>query len=218
MIMRSEKVLEMLNQGRIEELKGLLRDEIYQDVLKKKPGAKKRYMAMKRYFGYVRIARTCCEKPAMIIFEDKTVTSFCNSYSLVLTSEPCGGIELFTDADGRYPDVGRLVKREGGARKVDIEAALAEAKSLGYKLTKKEVNGGKYMLHYNGAYFRMGLIDATYSIIADGGGVMAYHNGSNASPIVIENDIGLCLVLPVKCTEDFIEENNITVIELMRGE
>ena len=86
--MNSTKALEMLNNGRIDELKELLRDEIYQDALKKKPGAKQRYAAMKKYFGYVRTGRTCCEKPAMIVFDGKTVTSFCNAYSLVLTSEP----------------------------------------------------------------------------------------------------------------------------------
>lgn len=212
--MKSSKVLEMLNQNRIEELKDELRDEIYQDVLKKKPGAKQRYTAMKRYFGYVRTARTCCEKPALIQFEGGNYTSFTNGYSLALTKEPCGGIALFTDADGTYPDVGRLVKREGTGVMVDICAAIAEAKALGYKLTKKEVNGNGFMLHYNGDYFRLGLVDATYSIINDGKNIVAYHSGKNVSPIVLENDIGVCLVLPVKCDDEFIKENGCTVIEL----
>lgn len=211
--MQSTKVLEMINNGRIEELKELLHDEIYQDVLKKKPGAKQRYAAMKKYFGYVRTARKCCMKPAMIEFEGKTVTSFTNSYSLVLTSEPCGGIELFTEDDGTYPNVTRLIKRDTVPRKVCFDKIFAEAKSKGYKLTKKEVNGGQFMLRYKGAYLRLGLVDASYSIINDGGEAMVYHNGNPHSPILIENDIGLCLVLPVKCNKEFIEENNIIVIE-----
>ena len=35
--MRSDKALEMINKGQIEELKEALRDEIYNDVLKVKP-------------------------------------------------------------------------------------------------------------------------------------------------------------------------------------
>ena len=50
--MRNTLVLEMLNAGRIDELKKILEDEIYEDSLKVKPGAKKRYAAMKKYFKY----------------------------------------------------------------------------------------------------------------------------------------------------------------------
>jgi len=35
--MRNTDILEMINQGRIEELKGKLRDEIYTDTLKVRP-------------------------------------------------------------------------------------------------------------------------------------------------------------------------------------
>lgn len=212
--MRSIKVLEMINQGRIEELKDILRDEVYQETLKSKHGAKQRYAAMKKYFTYIKTAREVCKKPCLIDFEDKTVTSFCNAYSLALTKESCGAIELFTEADGNYPDVGKLIKREGSPEKVNFDKLFAEAKSLGYKLTKTEVNGGRFMMHYNGAYFRLGLIDATYSIVDDGSTPVVYHSGNNVSPIVIENDIGTCLILPVKCDAEFINENNITVINL----
>ena len=211
--MQSYKVLEMINQGRIDELKDILRDEIYQDALKTKSGGNRRYSAMKKYFGYVKTARTVCSKPCMIEFEGCTVTSFCNSYSLALTSEPCGAIELFTEQDGNYPNVGRLVVREGEPQQIDIHKVIAEAKFKGYRLTKSEVNGNGFMMHYNGAYFRLGLIDATYSIIDNGEIAIAYHNGKNVSPIVLENEIGVCLILPVKCDEDFIKNNGITVIE-----
>ena len=52
--MKNTKVLELLNNGKIEELKRMLQDEIYQDSLKNNGNAKKRYMAMKRYFKYSR--------------------------------------------------------------------------------------------------------------------------------------------------------------------
>ena len=141
--------------------------------------------------------------------------SFCNSYSVALTKESCGQIEMFTDSDGNYPDVGRLIKREGSHEKIDFGRALAEAKNLGYKLTKLEVNGGeKFMLRYKGTCYRLGLVDATYSIIDDGKEIYAYHSGDIFSPITIENDIGVCMILPVKCDGESITKNNITVIEL----
>ena len=60
--MRSIKTLEMLKKGQIEELKSALQDDIYQDSLKKKPNAKKRYAAMKKYFTYTDNARECLTK------------------------------------------------------------------------------------------------------------------------------------------------------------
>lgn len=213
--MKAIKVLEMLENGQIEALKDALRHEVYSEVLKGKTDAKKRYSAMKKYFSYINMGgRIACQKPAMVIFEGKTVTSFCNSYSLVFTSEPCGAIELFTDADGNYPAVDKIFRRDGEPRRVYLDKALAEAKSKGYKLTKSEVNGGQFMMHYNGAYFRLGLVDATYQIINEGKEVTAYHNGNPVSPLTIENDIGVAMILPVRCDEEFIKDNGITVIEV----
>lgn len=213
--MQSIKVLEMLEQGLIEELEDMLREEIYQDALKKKTGAKPRYSAMKKYFGYVKSSRPICMKPAMVEFDGETMYSFCNSYSLALTKESCGFIELFTEEDGSYPNVSRLLKRDGNAAKIDLRQSFAEAKSKGYKLTKAEVNGGRFMLRYNGTYYRMGLIDATYSIIDDGGEVTVYHSGDKFSSITIENCVGVCMVLPVKCDEESVHNDGITVIDLI---
>lgn len=213
--MQSVKVLEMINQDRIEELKAMLQDEIYQESLKKKPGAKSRYSAMKKYFGYVKTSRTICQKPASIEFEGDTVTSFCNSYSLALTKESIGELELFTDADGTYPDVGRMIKREGTPVEVDLNNVFAEAKSQGYKLTKSEVNGETFVIRYKGTFYRLGLIDITYSIINDGKKTTVYHSGDKFSPLTIENDIGVCLVLPVKRDDEFCEVNGILIIDLI---
>ena len=46
--MQNTKVLEMINNGQIEELKALLQDEIFTDSLKGNGNAKKRYSAMKK--------------------------------------------------------------------------------------------------------------------------------------------------------------------------
>lgn len=213
--MQSSKVLEMIEDGRIDELKDMLRDEIYQDELKKKPGSKQRYAAMKKYFGYVKTSRAICMKPYEIEFEGRKMTSFCNSYSLALTKESCGSIALFTEEDGTYPDVGRMIKREGTSESVDLCKIIADAKSKGYKLTKSEVNGETFLIRYKDTYYRLGLVDATYSIINDGGDATIYHSGDKFSPLTIENKFGVCLVLPVKRDDDFINANDINVIDLV---
>lgn len=101
--MQASRVLEMIQKGRIEELIAKLKDEIYANTLKRKPNAKKRYSAMKKYFTYADSIREVCQKPYPIEFEGVKYTSFTNSYTLVLTTEGTGEIELFDDANGRYP-------------------------------------------------------------------------------------------------------------------
>ena len=77
--MRNEKVLEMLNEGKVDDLKVALQDEIYKEALKSKPGAKKRYAAMKKYFKLTDSVREVCRKPCKIIFNGKDYNSFTNS-------------------------------------------------------------------------------------------------------------------------------------------
>ena len=101
--MRTVRILELLNEGKIDELKAELKDEIYRESLKNKPNAKKRYAAMKKYFSYHKTSRECLQKPCKVIFEDKEYTSFTNSWSLVLTTEDTGELELFDKNKGNYP-------------------------------------------------------------------------------------------------------------------
>lgn len=201
--MQSARALELLNKGCIEELKALLQDEIYQESLKKKPNAKKRYAAMKKYFSYTDSTREICQRPCPIEFEDARYTAFTNTYTLALTTESTGEIELFDQTSGTYPDVGRLMKKEGEERKVDLNKAIAEAKSLGYKLKKHEIFSNHCLLRYDGSYFRMALVDITFSIINDGEEATVYHVPNSVKPMYIETSVGLALVLPINKTERY---------------
>lgn len=206
--MQKTKILEMLNENRIDELKLKLRDEIYADVLKSKPNAHKRYLAMKKYFKHIVSEREFLKKPCIITYRDETYTSFCNSYSLALTKEPCGAIELYTDVD-RYPDVSRLIRYEGDGFKIDFKKVIAKAKVEGYVFTKNETYSHKfkYMLRCKNSYFRLGLVDVTYSIIDDGEPALVYIGDTDRSPITIETNIGVCTVMPIKLKggeEDYI--------------
>lgn len=209
--MRNVKVLELLKNNRIEELKKLLEDEIYEESLQVKTGAKKRYTAMKKYFKYHTSVREVLQKPCPIEFEGNPYTCFTNSWSLALTSEPTGEIELFDESMGKYPDVTRLIRFDGIKKKIDFHKVFAEAKSKGYKLTKNEVDSRfKYLMLYDDTYYKIGLLDATFSIIDNGEVAMTYHPYGERMPLTIHNDIGLCIIMPVKF-EDEPDEDKIVI-------
>ena len=216
--MRNVKVLEMINQGRIEELKQELRDEIYEEALKgnRTVGAKKRYMAMKKYFTYIKTGREILQQPCIVDFEGKPYTSFCNAHSLALTTEPCGTMRLCTEPD-RYPDVARLVNFRGIERLVDFGRVFAEAKAKGYRLKKSELSGDgyRYLLYFDGAYFKLGLLDATFAIIDDGEPASVFHVSNERTPMTINTSVGVAVVMPLFIDEDnYIEEHDIVVIDV----
>lgn len=194
--MKSSKVLEMLNMNRIDELKKALQDEIFTESLKGKSDVKKRYSAMKKYLSYTDSAREILKKPCEVEIEGNKYTSFCNGYSLALTRETTGEIELCTEPD-RYPPVGNLLSYKGQESKIGICRVLAEAKSNGYKLTKNSIHNNDYLMHYDGGYFRIGLLDMTYAIINDGKESIVYHVNGARKPLTITTDIGVCVIMPV---------------------
>lgn len=209
--MRSDKILEMLNNGKIEDLKAALQDEIYTESLKKKPDAKKRYSAMKKYFMYCDSGREILQKPCEVEIEGQKLTAFTNSYSLALTREKCGEMAMCDDPD-RYPQVGRIVSYSGNEGKIDFAKVIAEAKSKGYKLKKSEIGFDyKYLMLYEGSYFKIGLIEATYGIIDDGKEAIVYHVEGNGKPMTITTDIGVCVVMPVRYEGDPTEEGKVVI-------
>lgn len=172
----------------------------------------KRYAAMKKYFYYVNQTRECLRKPCRVIFEDKEYVSFTNSWSLVLTTEDCGEIELFDETNGKYPDVVRLLRFDGIKKKIDFNKVIAEAKSKGYRLVKSEVNHNfKYLLHYDDTYYKIGLIDMSYKIIDDGKEALTYHPYGERMPLTIQTDFGFCMIMPVKFNFDGPDEDKIII-------
>ena len=212
--MQNTKILEMINNEQIEELKTLIQEEIFMDGLKNKPGAKQRYAVMKKYFSYVKNVNLACTKPCVINFKGEKHTSFVNGYSIALTRETSGEMELFEDSD-KYFDVEKMIVFDGEEKEIDFNQIIAEAKSKGYKLKKSEVKAGedfKYVLHYDNAYFKIGLLDATYSIINDGEKATVWHqNGNKHSPMTIKNSLGICMILPFIYNK---EKRGVTVIEV----
>lgn len=198
--MRALKALEMIRAGRIDELVALLKDEVYANSLKRGTGAKQRYSAMKKYFTYADSIREVCQKPAKVEYGDKEYTSFTDAYSLVLTTEPTGEIEL-VDENLTYPNVGRLINFDGEERKFDVGKVIARAKSEGYKLLKREYFANHCLFHYGGTYFRIAILENAYKIIANGGESSVFHAGGT-KPMTIKNDIGICVIMPINRTKE----------------
>ena len=194
--MKSSKVLDMLNQNRIEELKAELQEEIFTESMKGKHNAKKRYAAMKRYLKTISESRPILTKPCEVEFEGEKYNSFTNSYSLVLTKENCGEIPMCDEPD-RYPDVSRLIVTSGEEGKIDFNRVLAEAKSKGYKYTKNAIHSNEYLMRYKGAYFRMALVEITYGILDEGEEINVWFGGTYR-PLTIKNDLGIGIILPIR--------------------
>lgn len=202
----------MINKGQIEKLKEELQEEIYLESLKKKPDEKKRYMAMKKYFTYVTSVREALQKPCIIDFQGEEYTAFTNGYSLALTKESCGEMKLF-DKSLNYPDVTRLIDLTGTEGRINFKKVFAEAKSKGYKLKKSEVLNTHFLMHHEGAYYRIGLLESTFGIIDDGEeAAVFYVPNEYRSRLTIKNNLGVCVIMPVDISKA--PEQDLVIIEV----
>lgn len=214
--MQNTKVLEMINNGQIEELKALLRDEIFTDSLKGNGNAKKRYSAMKRYFKFPDSTNEALNMPCKDIkVFGNTYNSFVNGYTIVLTTESIGEMESYDNTNESYFKVASMLSLSD-AKSVDIfdvNAILAEAKTKGYKYKKSEVGQHQdfqYCFKYKEGYFKVGLLDQAFSIIDDGKESEVYYNGAKGL-LLIKTSIGIAGILPFNNAMENIEKK--TVIE-----
>ena len=208
--MNSEIVLEMINNGEIEGLKSLLRDEIYRDSLRGNGNAKSRYMAMKRYFKFARKDdREVCKLPCKnIMANGREYNSFFDGYSFAFTTESIGEINSYDNSKADYLNVEGLISSyifapSRDKERIDFNKIIADAKSKGYKYKKDEVarTEGKgfifnYALKYKDAYFKLGQIDQAYSIVNDGEPSTVYCQDEK-SILYIETSLGIAGILPV---------------------
>lgn len=206
--MNNIKILEMINNGQIEELKGKIQDEIFEAELKKSGGtdAKKRYAAMKRYFKYCDIQDDRFRYPYKNLLvgihgEKKEMNCFLDGYSFVLTPESIGNMEDFDSVsdDKKYIDVQRMINIPSEYEEVNLNKILSKAKSKGYKYKKLEFDRSKfiYAWNYKDAYFKVGILDQAYSVINDGQKAKVYYTGEK-SPLYIETTVGLACILPMR--------------------
>lgn len=216
--MRSEKILEMLNKGEIEELKKALENEIYEKSLEKGSGVKERLQAMKKYFKIAsdnnfdkRLNMPCKTK-----VNGKEMTCFIDGHSVACTFEEATGIQLYKEwEDGtNYFDVDKLLDVKGYkvVTGIDLQSVLAEAKSRGYKYTKANKNNLNYIFHFidSDGYFNLFLLDKAYSIIAGGENEEIYYYNKK-SMLIIKNSIGMVAILPFNHASNAKKENAVYI-------
>ena len=215
--MQNTKVLEMINNGQIEELKALLQDEIFADSLKGNGNAKKRYNAMKRYFKYSDNTNKALNLPCKDIeVSGNTYNSFVDGYTLVLTTESIGEMESYDNTSGSYLKIASMLNLSD-AKSVDtfdVNTILAEAKAKGYKYKKSEIGQHQdfqYCFKYKEGYFKVGSLDKAFSIIDDGKEAEVYYNGAKGL-LFIKTSIGIAGILPFNPMVN-VEEKK-TVIEV----
>lgn len=172
---------------------------------------KKRQTAMKKYFTASNITLDILRKPCPVEIDGVKYISFCNTASAALTTEVNNDLVMCEEPE-RYPNVARFVKYEGEPRKLDLNKAIAEAKEKGYKLTKSAMLRNDYLMYYDGLYFRIPLVEATYNIINDGAEVISYRGETNLCPLVIKNDIGIGVIMPLRVASDVLD--NAVIIEV----
>ena len=216
--MQNTKILEMVNNGQIEELKALIQDEIFMDGLKNKPGAKQRYAAMKRYFRYQNNnSNIACKMPCKEIeVHRETYNSFVDGYSLVLTTESIGEMESFDNSQNSYLKVEQMINFSvaNSVEKINFNAILAEAKAKGYKYKKSEIGNDQsfqYVFKYKEGYFKIGILDQAFSIINDGKEAEIYYVNEKAL-LFIKTSIGIAGILPVRPIDDI--EKCKTIIKI----
>lgn len=136
--MQNTKILEMINNGQVEELKALIQEEIFTEGLKNKPGEKQRYAAMKKYFSYIEgNGNKASTMPCVIDFNGEKYTSFINGYSIALTAETSREMKLFEEPE-KYLNVEKMIAFDGEEKEIDFNKIIVEAKSKGYKLKNRK--------------------------------------------------------------------------------
>lgn len=203
--MKNEKILEMLNNGEIEELKKVISEEIYNSSLDKNGNAKSRYKAMKDFYKFPSDKTdTRFLKPCKKSIRGQLYNCFLSSDVLVCTKESTGNIELYNEKEEarEWFNVEKLINASDFEiiEDIDFNDILSEAKSKGFKPVKQEIQYGncaKYYLRFRDAYYKIGILNKGYSII-DGGKHQEVFYNDKVSPLYIYNSLGIVMLLPVR--------------------
>lgn len=203
--MKNEKILEMLNNGEIEELKKVISDEIYNSSLDKNGNAKSRYKAMKDFYKFPsNKTDTRFLKPCKKSIRGQLYNCFLSSDILVCTKESTGNIEMYDEKEEarEWFNVEKLINAKDFeiVEGINFNDIISEAKSKGFKPVKQEIQYGncaKYYLRFRDAYYKIGLLNKGYSII-DGGKHQEVFYNDKVSPLYIYNSLGIVMLLPVR--------------------
>jgi hypothetical protein len=97
-------------------------------------------------------------------------------------------------------------------KEIDILQVLVKARVAGYRLLKSEVGPhAKYVFEYDESFYKISLIDLSYNIIATAGPAKIAKKPGRNQPMTIITEIGLCMIMPVRCDKGETSEDVIVI-------
>lgn len=223
--MKASVVLDYINRNEIEILKGMAKEEIFQESLKGNGDARKRYTAMKKYFTYCGNANMIATQypKTGIEYMGEIYNSFVDGCSVVFTKESVGEIKTFDQYNEEHNKVANYLNvipffdtschvRLG---EIDFNTAIAEAKTKGYKLTKKEALSNNFFFKIKDGFFRIALADYTFGVINNGDPMETFYLDWK-SQLIVKNELGIAIILPTN-VPDAVRNGDytgVTVIEV----
>jgi hypothetical protein len=171
---------------------------------------------MKRYFRFADDRNDFTCRPKQV----DELACFCDGFTAVRTKESLADLPQYDDSDRPYVDLDKIMNVESAndyTEEINFNEVFAEAKANGYKFKKNEVIQGDNfttVFFYNGAYFKVGLLDQAFSIVNDGENARVYSTGKATTPIKIITSIGECVLLPVRPKETDKDFASKTVIKV----
>lgn len=216
--MKNTKVLEMLNAGKIEELKAALAEEVRIDHIKgvltrtELQATKARWAGMKRVVKYGDLRREGYGSPCQI---DNTMIFF-TPYAFSWIPEAGvntlpEGLSLF-DAEPKYLDMLKRVFNNFAPhvqapqfwREIDFDAIFTDAKIEGYKFTPSQIypytqdaRKPMYFVHMGNKYFNLHLIDLVYKAIqGTGSATVSISDFERSAGLYIATGYGYSYIAP----------------------
>lgn len=199
--MNNTKILEMLENGQIEDLKMAIKQEVYTDSLKGKSGAKERYKAMQRFVKY---NADNVREEIRLPKEIDGKFYFTNGNCLIETLENVGG-----DVENK--------NKYSYCSEFNVQEILAKAKSEGYKFTKKALNDlntadKPFICKIHNSYYNLALLEYAYNIIADGEAARVIYSDNWRYGILLETSVGRAYILPIRYEKTY--KDNEVIIEV----
>ena len=193
--MKNEKILQLLEENKIETLKELLKKELLEKELKKSNRGN-RNKAVKRFFKFEHnnlIFNNFTEKNGYYYMADGCCAVKTTEQPIMLENKIDYDEFRGKDMEPLY-DTSITKKYEN----IDIKKVLIDAKINGYRYAKKETTANaSYYFKFKDTYFKIGLLDKAFSVIDNNKPVTLYYRGKR-SALMIANEIGQVLIMPMR--------------------
>lgn len=193
----SLKLLMLLNDNKVSEVKDILQKEVYESVLYSADGASKRYAAMKRFYKFISKQET--HSSGITEFEYRQYTILVSGPAFVMTTESSGELDIHEGDEELFSKLKALLKVDGKSRIIDFTDVFAELTLKGYQTTTTfdTAAGGNFFLKIGKSYYSANLLDLVYSVLRNGRPMEVYKTRGKKPFLIIRNNIGIACIARV---------------------